>query len=65
MDQAELIDKVQEKILDNLPDEAIQRLAELEDTGGNYDAAVQTILKENHIDVQKTISSVMEEQNEK
>lgn len=64
MDQAELIDKVQENILNNLPEEAIEKLAELEDAGGDYDAEVQKILTENQIDVKDVITHTMEEQHE-
>ena len=62
MDQAELIDKIQEKILNILPAEAIHRLAELEDKGGDYNEEVQKILTENNIDVKNIINQVIEEE---
>ena len=62
MDQAELIDKIQEKILSILPTEAINKLAELEDKGGEYDEEVQKILAENNIDVKNIINQVIKEE---
>ena len=59
MDQAKIVDNIEEKILEKLPETAIVELAELANRPGDNDQKVQAILDKHHIDVNKITEEVL------
>ena len=63
MDQEKIIDQFEEAILDRLPAEAIQKLADLTDLGGDHTEEAQAILDEYGIDAEALAKSLFMERS--
>ncbi len=63
MDQENLINEVEDKILDSLPFEAIEKLAKMADDGENDADKVNAVLKEYGVDSVEIAKSVAEKEN--
>ncbi|MBR3228888.1 hypothetical protein IKF67_01495 [Candidatus Saccharibacteria bacterium] len=60
MDQEKLFDILSDKILDQLPGEAITKLAELSKLEGDHNAEIQKILDDNNIKLEEIAKSIAE-----
>lgn len=61
MGQDKKVDQLEEAILDKLPEEAIQKLADLADSDEDYADEAQAILDEYNIDAKKMAQEILEE----
>ena len=64
MDENEIIDKLQDKILKMLPDEAVKELAEISEDTEDAELKIQAILKRNGIDAAALAKEMTEEKKE-
>jgi len=63
MDQSELIEILEDRIIDVLPEEAVDALLAIPQDGENHDPEVMEILQTYHIDPNAMAQQLKKEQN--